>query len=258
MSGTIALLKSQYPTLTPEKIKTILQLSVDPVHIGELETGEMGAGRLNVARALSIADAFAELEESVDLPSAPADEVSGVYRDEEGKRTAPSSGETGISPVSGLEEPISSVQAGWFVRSPSFDTVYYIDTDFQRHPLWDSQTFFTWAESWDDIVWITDATLPTLKLASPLTPKPGVVLVKIQSDPGVYAIGGSALEPTLRFIPSEAVAEAVYGTMWADYIIDLDPSILRHFSVGSDVSEHEIVDTALMKTRDQIWDLING
>gem|GEM_PF-4982735 len=42
-----------------------------------------------------------------------------------------------------------------------------VDEDMHRHPFWDVQTFFTWADSWDDVVWVTDATLQTLPLDTP-------------------------------------------------------------------------------------------
>lgn len=59
VSGAVVLLKSVYPALTPTQIKTILQLSVDPVLTGSAPVGSLGAGRLNVAKALTIAASFA-------------------------------------------------------------------------------------------------------------------------------------------------------------------------------------------------------
>lgn len=63
VSGTVALLKAQYPTLTPKQIKTILQLSVEAIaERGSLAVGKLGAGRLNVAQALTIAAGFVQEE----------------------------------------------------------------------------------------------------------------------------------------------------------------------------------------------------
>ncbi|NBS41417.1 hypothetical protein EBS80_02050, partial [bacterium] len=55
VTGAIALLKSAYPTLGPSLIRTILQLSADPIRDANVEPGALGTGRLNVARALEIA-----------------------------------------------------------------------------------------------------------------------------------------------------------------------------------------------------------
>ncbi len=57
--GTVALIKSVYPTLTPTQIKSILQLSVDPITLFGDEIGQMGAGRLNANKALQVAASFA-------------------------------------------------------------------------------------------------------------------------------------------------------------------------------------------------------
>ncbi|MBI5794303.1 S8 family serine peptidase [Candidatus Uhrbacteria bacterium] len=61
VSGAAALLRATYPTLTPDEIKTILRLSADPVTATGAATGKMGAGRLNVGSALSLAPSFADV-----------------------------------------------------------------------------------------------------------------------------------------------------------------------------------------------------
>jgi hypothetical protein len=53
-------LRSRFPSLTPEEVKVVLQLSVDPLKTaGTSYTARVGAGRLNIARALEIAPHFA-------------------------------------------------------------------------------------------------------------------------------------------------------------------------------------------------------
>jgi len=61
VSGAAALLRSSYPSLTPDQIRNALKLSVDAV--GEsllVDRMRLGAGRLNVARALEYAGVFAQ------------------------------------------------------------------------------------------------------------------------------------------------------------------------------------------------------
>ncbi|MFH1766469.1 MAG: hypothetical protein ABH826_00025, partial [Patescibacteria group bacterium] len=145
---------------------------------------------------------------------------------------------------------------GDYIKSPYFDTVYYIDSAMVRHPFMDRQTYFTWQDSFDSISVVTDATLMTLQLGAPMLPKPGVVLVKIQSDARVYAVvdSGNMFSPTLRAINDEAVAEAVYGVNWADYIIDLPVTLFPRFQFGDwiygtgDIS----INKSLMKTRAEV------
>jgi len=166
--------------------------------------------------------------------------------DEEGRTIADSSGDVGPSPITGEDEDISVVVAGQFIRSYGFNTIYYVDEDLVRHPFWDSNTFFTYADSFDEVVWVTDATLPTMTMGSPILPQAGVVLVKIQSDPKVYAID---TDNVLRWVPDEATAITLYGESWADYVIDLEPTTFARFSVGDDMTTSDTVDRTIMKTR---------
>lgn len=63
ISGAAALLKGYHPSLTPKDIKTVLQLSVDPINLTPQFSGQLGAGRLNIAKAMEISDAFADEDE---------------------------------------------------------------------------------------------------------------------------------------------------------------------------------------------------
>ncbi len=58
VSGAAGLLKSAYPDLTPKQLKIILQLSVDPVRATGALVGQMGSGRINVARAFEVVKSF--------------------------------------------------------------------------------------------------------------------------------------------------------------------------------------------------------
>ncbi len=58
VAGAAVLLKSKYPNITPNEIKSILRLSADPVLSSGDAKGKVGAGRLNLARALEVANSF--------------------------------------------------------------------------------------------------------------------------------------------------------------------------------------------------------
>lgn len=191
-----------------------------------------------------------------DTPETP----DGVTIDAEGRHVASGSGVFGASPYDGSLQEISSVETGWYVRSYNYPTVYYVSADGIRRPFWDANAYFTWTDSWDDVIWVTDATLPTMTLGSPMLPQPGVVLVKITSDPRVYAVeqDGETGEYDLRWITSETIASSMYGSAWADYVIDLDPTIFPRYSVGGDITSVEAVDMSIMKTRTALAALASG
>lgn len=58
VAGAAGLLLSQYPTLTPAQVFTILKLAVDPIRTTISGAGSIGVGRLNVAQALDMAPSF--------------------------------------------------------------------------------------------------------------------------------------------------------------------------------------------------------
>ena len=74
VAGAAALLKSRYSSLTPNDIKSALRLSVDPVTATGDAVGKMGAGRLNISSALTLAASFADEGDGDDDSS---EEVSG-------------------------------------------------------------------------------------------------------------------------------------------------------------------------------------
>lgn len=70
VAGAAALVKAVEPELDAQAIINVLQLSADPVAIGTDFAGQMGAGRLNLSRALEIAGSFsAEYETPTADPS---------------------------------------------------------------------------------------------------------------------------------------------------------------------------------------------
>ncbi len=84
VTGAIALLLAEYPTLSVDDLQTVLQLSVDPVAIGTAYAGDMGAGRLNIARAFELAPSFATAtaieNSSLSLVVAPHSELGPEVR----------------------------------------------------------------------------------------------------------------------------------------------------------------------------------
>ncbi|MCR4312363.1 MAG: hypothetical protein NUV56_03695, partial [Candidatus Uhrbacteria bacterium] len=166
--------------------------------------------------------------------------------------TAPSTGETGLSPVTGEVEDISEVNVGDYIRSTYFSTIYYIDTGMVRRPFMDSQTFMTYEDDFSDVIMVTDATLPTMSLGAPMLPKAGIVLVKIQSDARVYFVEENADgEYELRWVISEDVASDMFGSRWADYVIDVNVTLFPHYENGDDIEEAISVGSDI-KTRAEV------
>ena len=75
--------------------------------------------------------------------------------------------------------------------------------------------------------------------------RPGTKLVKITTDPKVYAVepGGDLL-----WVPSEAVAKTLYGDMWAKRVVDVADAFFTNYDVtGEEVSEDAYQAGSLVK-----------
>jgi thermitase len=89
VAGAAALLFSEYPTLSAGDVRNILKLSVDPVRGTGYPSGGLGAGRLNVARALELAATYAPEPESPNQDDA-TDDVPVVSEENDEEAQKPS------------------------------------------------------------------------------------------------------------------------------------------------------------------------
>ncbi|MFA5946889.1 MAG: Ig-like domain-containing protein [Patescibacteria group bacterium] len=144
----------------------------------------------------------------------------------------------------------NGVMAGDYIRGTSWSTVYYVSADMVRHVLIDEQTYFTYQDSWDVVKTLPDEALANYPMGSLVLPKAGTVLVKIQSATEVYALENDASGNTiLREVPNEMTAEYVFGTHWADYVIDVSPAFYKKFTLGKEIDTAFPVNMTNMKTR---------
>lgn len=68
VAGAAALLFSRFPTLTAGEVRNIIKLSVDPVSIRGFSAGDLGAGRLNIDKALVMAASYAPAVDIFTVP----------------------------------------------------------------------------------------------------------------------------------------------------------------------------------------------
>jgi hypothetical protein len=122
--------------------------------------------------------------------------------------------------------------SGSLIRSVTSPTVYYCGADGRRYVFPNEKTYFTWYADFAGVATITDQEMSSLMIGGNVTYKPGAKLVKIKTDPKVYAVAAGGV---LRFIPSEAVAAALYGTSWARTVEDIPDEFFVNYTVGEPV-----------------------
>ncbi len=205
--GASALLLAKYPNLTPTGVRLALEAGVDAIPDTEPEKAHLGAGRLNVAKALTAGESFVTPEEA---------------------------GEDAR-----------------YIRTAGSSAVYAV-VKGKRYIFINSQSYFTWEDDFSPVEVVTDAELGAIDLGGIALPKYGVVLVKIQSVPAVFAVmqnPENPYRPYLRHIKTEEVAIAMYGSDWADYVIDVEPTHFSKFGEGAVIESPIAVDKSIMKKR---------
>ena len=163
-------------------------------------------------------------------------------------------------PVEGIsaDSPgYTALSAGDFVRGNNISTVFQMVSNGQggliARPFIDSQTFFTYADSFSKVKTIADPQFALYTIGAPMLPNPGVSLVKIVSSERVYmTIARSNGGVELRQISSESLAITMFGADWNKYVIDLPPTIWSKFIIGAPLTDPVPVDLSRMRTRDQL------
>lgn len=124
----------------------------------------------------------------------------------------------------------STVGPGDLIRGTSFSAVYYMGADGFRYVFPNDKTYFTWYSDFSSVKMLSDADLAKIQMGGNVTYKPGVKMIKINTDPKTYAISAGG---TLRHVTSEAVAIALYGGTWNKMIDDVPDGFFSNYTVGS-------------------------
>lgn len=129
--------------------------------------------------------------------------------------------------------PTASQASGTLVKSPSFSAVYYLGTDGKRYVFPNENVYKSWYGDFSGVTTITDAELYASPIGGNVTYKPGSKMVKITTDPKVYAVDRNG---TLRWIVGEDVATSLYGSDWAQNVNDIPDAFFVNYRVGSPIT----------------------
>ncbi len=130
---------------------------------------------------------------------------------------------------------VTSIESGDLIKGTSFTAVYYMGADGFRYVFPNDKAYFTWYTNFNDVVTISDAELADIQIGGNVTYKPGVKMVKINTDPKTYAVDAGGV---LRHVATEAVAVSLYGTNWNTKIDDIADGFFPNYTIG------DAIDTA--------------
>jgi hypothetical protein len=124
---------------------------------------------------------------------------------------------------------IKDVEVGSLITSSFGPAIYYYGYDGKRYVFPNEKVYFSWFKDFRGVKRVGDKSLATVPIGGNVTYKPGVKLVKIQTDPRVYAVANGKI---LRWITSEALARELYGADWAADIYDVPDAFFADYEIG--------------------------
>lgn len=160
--------------------------------------------------------------------------------------------EEGVAGVDEVFSQIDGLMAGDFVRVEGTESLSYIDEGAVRRPFLDEQAYFTYEDSFDAVIEVSQNTSHKFTLGAPMAPQAGVVLIKTPSINRVYWAEGAGTFPTLRWIVNEEIAEDMFGPEWNSYIFDIDPTLFTRYEIGEEITEAFSVDRSSLKQNGEL------
>ena len=111
--------------------------------------------------------------------------------------------------------------------------VYYVTSDNRRHAFPNSKVYFTWYADFSGVIEIDSSLMSTFALGQNVTYRPGVRMVKFTTLNRTYAVTRYG---TLRWVKTEAVAVALYGSNWNTKIDDISDAFYTNYTFGADIN----------------------
>mgnify|MGYP001314060119 CR=1 FL=1 len=146
----------------------------------------------------------------------------------------------GFDPISTYYPNRSTVEAqlpddvsiGDLIRTRDLSAVYFVGGDGKRHAFPGETIFFSWFNDFNEVRFVSDETMSSISLGTPVRVRPGTWLIKIQSSNKVYAVepGGGLVS-----IPSEEAAIRFYGPDWNKRVIDIPSAYFTYYSLVSEL-----------------------
>lgn len=125
-----------------------------------------------------------------------------------------------------------SCSSGADVNDPC-RAVYYLGADGKRYVFPNEKTYSTWYSDFSGVTEVSSTEMSSYAIGGNATYRPGVKMVKITTDPKVYAVGANG---SLMWVTDGSIAEALYGAGWTSMIEDVPDAFFVNYSIGSDIN----------------------
>ncbi|NUM25058.1 MAG: hypothetical protein HUU49_00365 [Candidatus Buchananbacteria bacterium] len=121
---------------------------------------------------------------------------------------------------------------GQIVKMSGSSSLYYVASDGKRYVFPNEKIFKSWFPDFRDVVTLTYEEMSSMPLGGNVLYRPGVLLVKIQTDPRIYAVTKNGV---LRWVETEEIAKYLYGDNWNLLIDDVPDSFFVNYKIGESI-----------------------
>jgi len=115
----------------------------------------------------------------------------------------------------------------------SLPAVYYYAEDGKRYVFPNEKTYNSWFSDFGNVIVVSDNFLASVPIGGNVTYRPGIKMVKIETDPKVYHVSGGSV---LRWVATEELAVQLYGNNWNTLIDDVPDAFFTNYTVGSAIN----------------------
>lgn len=145
--------------------------------------------------------------------------------------------------------------AGQLITGEQTSAVYLRASDGNRYVFPNKQTYDTWYEDFSGVRTVSPEQLASYPIGGNIPYRPGTKLIKIQSDPKVYAVEPGGV---LRWVQTEVMAEGLYGDDWADRVEDVPTGFFNTYTIGQPISAGTYPDGTLVRDDGTYFVIWNG
>lgn len=136
--------------------------------------------------------------------------------------------------------PLLAASAGDLVKAAGNPAVYYFGADGKRYVFPNAAAYFSWYADFSSVKTISGEELASMPIGGNVTYRPGTRMVKIQTDPKVYAVSRGGV---LRHVASESIATCLFGANWNVQIDDVPDAFFVDYEIGDPVPYCAAYDT---------------
>lgn len=147
-----------------------------------------------------------------------------------------------------------AASAGSLIKMAGNSAVYYFDGT-KRYVFPQENVYFSWYKDFSGVQTVSQSELQSYPIGGNVTMRPGTWMVKITTDPKVYAVTPGGV---LHHLDSEARAVTLYGSNWNKMIKDVSDAFFVNYTTGTAISSNVHPDGTVIQVGTQYYYVMGG